>query len=279
MDSKQTLLRQLSRILWHRGATFLKNYWFKGLLVALVIYGFQQKEFNFEFSMRNIAMANQQSILENNKSQAIKPAALGLGAFLYNNKRSDDERSNQIQKKAELEPASQPSVCSFIFRNDPSSEHQLDTSLVAREYQLCKNYLKRFIPVAIGEQRKYGIPVSIKLAQALLESDAGQAPLAQMHNNHFGIQCTTDQQWGSDCRQISVKGTEASYRMYENAWTSFRMHSLLLQKQRYTPLHGIATSDYVAWAKGLEELGYSADEWYAEKLIRIIEFFELDKLG
>jgi len=51
------------------------------------------------------------------------------------------------------------------------------------------NYIQRFAKVAKSEMDKYGIPASIKLAQGLLESQAGASRLATKNNNHFGIKC------------------------------------------------------------------------------------------
>ena len=50
-------------------------------------------------------------------------------------------------------------------------------------------YVRRFAKVARAEMQRYGIPASIKLAQGLIESNAGESPLARRNHNHFGIKC------------------------------------------------------------------------------------------
>src|SRR5690606_34846123 len=50
-------------------------------------------------------------------------------------------------------------------------------------------YIERYKDIAIAEMNQYGIPASIKLAQALLESGNGNSYLAREANNHFGIKC------------------------------------------------------------------------------------------
>jgi len=50
-------------------------------------------------------------------------------------------------------------------------------------------YIERFAKVAQVEMDKFGIPASIKLAQGLLESNAGKSRLAAEHFNHFGLKC------------------------------------------------------------------------------------------
>ena len=53
-------------------------------------------------------------------------------------------------------------------------------------------YIERYKEIAIREMERAGIPASIKLAQGLLESNAGQSWLARNANNHFGIKCGND---------------------------------------------------------------------------------------
>ena len=50
-------------------------------------------------------------------------------------------------------------------------------------------YVRQYKDLAIEQMKKYNIPASITLAQALLESGAGQSELARESNNHFGIKC------------------------------------------------------------------------------------------
>ena len=50
-------------------------------------------------------------------------------------------------------------------------------------------YIESYLPLAIKEQKRSGIPVSIKLAQAFIESSGGTSVLASRANNHFGIKC------------------------------------------------------------------------------------------
>ena len=54
-------------------------------------------------------------------------------------------------------------------------------------------YVKQYRDIAIRQMNKEGIPASIIMAQALLESGAGTSYLAREANNHFGIKCNS--QW------------------------------------------------------------------------------------
>lgn len=139
-----------------------------------------------------------------------------------------------------------------------------------------QTYVARFAEVAQSEMRKYGIPASIKLGQALLETNAGASPLATRNNNHFGIKCFSKNCRKGHCSNFSDDSHKDFFRKYESAWESFRSHSRLLQGDRYAHLFKQG-KDYRAWARGLQEAGYATDERYAEKLIGVIEALELQR--
>ena len=48
-------------------------------------------------------------------------------------------------------------------------------------------YISRYAKIALEQERKYGIPAPITLAQGIIESGAGTSTLARKSNNHFGI--------------------------------------------------------------------------------------------
>lgn len=50
-------------------------------------------------------------------------------------------------------------------------------------------YVEDYKEIAIKEMERTGYPASIKLAQAILESQGGRGKLALDYNNHFGILC------------------------------------------------------------------------------------------
>lgn len=138
-------------------------------------------------------------------------------------------------------------------------------------------YIKRFEDVAITEMSKYGIPASIKMAQALLESGAGKSKLAGKNNNHFGIKCFSKQCAKGHCANFSDDHHKDFFRKYPTAWESWRDHSKFIAEGKYKDLL-IHRDDYKAWAKGLKKHGYATDPAYADKLISTIEIYELHKL-
>jgi len=56
-------------------------------------------------------------------------------------------------------------------------------------HQKYLNYIDKYKGTAITEMSRTGIPASVKLAQAVLESGAGSSTLARKAKNHFGIKC------------------------------------------------------------------------------------------
>ena len=137
-----------------------------------------------------------------------------------------------------------------------------------------KEYIDKYASVAVSEMHRSGVPASITLAQGLLESAAGTSTLATKANNHFGIKCHSD--WkGKKTYKDDDKASEC-FRVYSNASASFRDHSDFLRFQdRYKSLFDLEPTDYKSWAKGLKKAGYATDRLYADKLIKLIEDYEL----
>lgn len=136
-------------------------------------------------------------------------------------------------------------------------------------------YVERFAEVAQKEMEKYGIPASITLAQGLLESNAGESPLAVKNKNHFGIKCFSRSCKKGHCSNFTDDSHKDFFRKYSSAWESFRGHSHLLRADRYRSLYKLPSDDYVGWARGLKKAGYATDKYYAEKLINLIEDLDL----
>ena len=137
-------------------------------------------------------------------------------------------------------------------------------------------YIEEWKEVAIQNQTDYGVPASIIMAQALLESNAGQSELAVNARNHFGIKCSGAWMGGVYYYDDDSKGE--CFRQYADAAESFKDHSLFLQKPRYTTCFEIAVEDYEGWAYRLKECGYATDKLYAQKLIKLIEDYRLDTI-
>ena len=145
------------------------------------------------------------------------------------------------------------------------------------------NYINKFKDIAIREMDRAGVPASIKLGQGLLESGGGTSTLAIKANNHFGIKCGS--RWTGrthyrkdDDRDEKGRLIKSCFRSYRNAEASYVAHSEFLRENpRYDFLFYLNPRDYRRWAYGLKRAGYATSATYAEKLIRIIETYELNQ--
>jgi len=138
-----------------------------------------------------------------------------------------------------------------------------------------ESYILAFKDIAIEEMRTYNIPASITLAQGILESGSGNGRLAVEANNHFGIKC---HEWTGERIYHDDDERQECFRKYNDASYSYRDHSeFLVNRKRYSNLFNLRKDDYRAWAKELRHAGYATDKKYPEKLIGLIERFELYK--
>jgi len=137
-------------------------------------------------------------------------------------------------------------------------------------------YIENYKGVAQANMEKYGIPASIILGQAILESGSGTGALSVQANNHFGIKCHKD--WLGQTVKYDDDAIDECFRKYYNASDSFRDHAIFLTgRPRYSTLFKLKKTDYKAWAKGLKEAGYATDTQYPAKLISLIEKYQLYK--
>ena len=138
-------------------------------------------------------------------------------------------------------------------------------------------YIIQYREIAVREMGISHIPASITLAQGILESNAGQSDLARDANNHFGIKC--HKEWAGETMYKDDDKPNECFRKYKTAEESFHDHSsFLIQRDRYKLLFRLKTTDYKGWAEGLKKAGYATSPTYAEKLIKTIETFGLEKL-
>ena len=140
------------------------------------------------------------------------------------------------------------------------------------------NYIKTYAPIAVKEMNRTGVPASIKIAQGILETGAGQGDLVNRSNNHFGIKCKSS--WTGEKVYHDDDEAGECFRKYENAAASYLDHSDYLKTQpRYSFLFSYDYNDYKSWAWGLKKAGYATSPTYAEKLIKYIERYALNELN
>ena len=143
-----------------------------------------------------------------------------------------------------------------------------------RRNRVYEAYIDTYCDLAVDQMKKYGIPASITLAQGLLESGAGKSDLSIRSNNHFGIKCHRG--WTGEKVYTADDNPNDCFRKYRRVEDSYRDHSeFLTGTGRYAPLFELRVTDYKGWAKGLQQAGYATDRAYANKLIKIVEDYEL----
>lgn len=155
-------------------------------------------------------------------------------------------------------------TCLF-YSGQLSAQHRL------RIYQ---DYIEDHSAIAIRNMNDYKIPASITLAQGLLESGAGKSDLARRSNNHFGIKCHRG--WRGESVYAADDTPNDCFRKYKKVADSYEDHAQFLTSgSRYSNLFNLSITDYRGWARGLQNSGYATDRAYANKLIKLIEDYEL----
>lgn len=155
-----------------------------------------------------------------------------------------------------------------------------------------KRYIKNYYKLAIAEQQKYGIPASVTLAQALVESRSGLSSLSKSTNNHFGMKY-------HGVRYVNriPKGNKLvdknKFKNYKDddpddvflgfpgVWHSYRYHSELLVNEKSPYVKHLPTDrqpNYKDWCLALKKGGYATDPSYAKILIKIINDYNLHLL-
>ncbi|OIQ21074.1 MAG: hypothetical protein BM557_04780 [Flavobacterium sp. MedPE-SWcel] len=158
--------------------------------------------------------------------------------------------------------------------NNKSSEVLESTSKTTVYADVVKGYIKQYKDIAKDNMRDHGIPASITLAQGILESGAGRGTLCVKANNHFGIKCHKG--WKGKAVYHDDDAAQECFRKYDDPADSYNDHSLFLTSRgRYASLFKLRKDDYKAWARGLKAAGYATDPRYPNKLISLIERYEL----
>ena len=181
----------------------------------------------------------------------------GTKRVIYNNKSEDPEKEVKSKKEKQRKKKSKNLVA--------TAPKILNT----------EDYVKYYSNIAMDEMIQFSIPASITLAQGILESGAGKGRLAVEANNHFGIKC---HDWNGKKIYHDDDEKQECFRKYDNPEYSYRDHSLFLaDRKRYSFLFDLKKDDYKQWAKGLKKAGYATDPKYPQKLIDLIERYELYK--
>lgn len=137
-----------------------------------------------------------------------------------------------------------------------------------------EDYIKKYRGIAVEEMKHYRIPASITLAQGLLESGAGK--VRWRVSRTIILVSSAEVHGGGPTVRHDDDARNECFRAYRHAEESYRDHSKFLRsRSRYAPLFRLKITDYKGWARGLKKAGYATDPNYANRLINIIELYEL----
>ncbi len=142
-----------------------------------------------------------------------------------------------------------------------------------------EEYLQSTERLALDIAAKYNLYPSVVLAQSALESGFGQSGLSEQHNNYFGIKSNRE---GINLNTVEYIDGEKqtmneNFRVYDSKKDSFEDYGRLISKApRYEAV--LKAQNYAEACRALQSGGYATDPSYADKIIGIIESYELYKL-
>jgi Mannosyl-glycoprotein endo-beta-N-acetylglucosaminidase len=127
-----------------------------------------------------------------------------------------------------------------------------------------------------------GVPASVTVAQAILESDWGRSRLTRQGNNLFGIKALGA---GGPAGVVSmatwehVDGSDvvvqAPFKAYYTLQESIDDHGrFFTRNRRYAAALAVA-DDARAFAAAIQDAGYATDPGYASKLTRLMDRYDL----
>ena len=147
-----------------------------------------------------------------------------------------------------------------------------------------ESFVQKLVPTAQRLQKEYGVLASVSLAQAMVESDFGQSQLAANYYNLFGVKAAADDPNGVDLETKEYVNNEwvtivDRFKVYKSWEDSLVKHAELIfygtswNAKQYQAV--LEAKDYQSQARGLQSSGYATDPDYADKLIAMIEEWQL----
>jgi hypothetical protein len=133
-----------------------------------------------------------------------------------------------------------------------------------------------FLSIAVGparaSQKATGVPASVTLAQAIIESGWGDSHMGDAWN-FFGIKAQSGEPFVVVRTREVVEGNDvfinARFRRFASMEECFREHGRFLRDNpRYAP--AFETTDSESFARAIHAAGYATDPHYSDALIGII---------
>ncbi|AMV61168.1 N-acetylmuramoyl-L-alanine amidase [Pediococcus damnosus] len=162
------------------------------------------------------------------------------------------------------------------------TNNQQSTNLSTKSHQ---QFIQTIAPYAKEMHQSYGVLPSITIAQAILESDWGTSQLSERYNNYFGMKGTIYQTTKEMKTEEFVNGkwitVTARFRVYNSWKDSVKDHTMLFvngtnwNRNQYKNV--LTAKNYKTAAQALYTAGYATDPGYPNKLIEIIQSYQLEK--
>lgn len=153
-------------------------------------------------------------------------------------------------------------------------------------------FLSQVVPAAQAGAKASGVPASVTIAQAILESGWGTSSLTTEANNYFGIKA---EHLADPSTYVKFETAEyvdgqrvmepADFEKYVTAEDCFTDHAALLgASSRYAPAMALK-NNAAAFAKQLQDCGYSTNRpplaakppFYSDVLIGLMNEFDLEQ--
>ncbi len=199
---------------------------------------------------------------------ALMLASCGGKKRIVTKKKQSKAKTERVVVRHERPTSTKPSA-----KTSTTKAPSVTTPRPSGNLNISEIYIATYSEIAKNNMRQHKIPASITLAQGILESGSGRGRLAVEGNNHFGIKCHG---WSGEKIYHDDDASQECFRKYRHAEQSFQDHSeFLTSRGRYGNLFELGLNDYEGWAKGLRAAGYATDRKYPEKLISLIERFQL----
>jgi flagellum-specific peptidoglycan hydrolase FlgJ len=159
------------------------------------------------------------------------------------------------------------------------------TAATARLPTRQARFLRRMIDPARRSHRRDGVPASVTIAQAILETGWGASALARSANNFFGMTCTDGDPGpiATGCRLSPDRYCDAggchqylaNFRVYRSLSESVRDHGRnLMTNPRYAQAKAQRRHPD-RFVVELERAGYATNPQYAELLTKIMVKYDL----
>lgn len=149
-------------------------------------------------------------------------------------------------------------------------------------------FLAAAVPGAQQGWREFGVPASVTMAQAILESGWGRSGLSTVDKNYFGIKCQNGAygKIANGCHVYTTQEctkagtcftTTGAFRTYASMAHSFRDHgSFLRVNSRYKPAFAY-TKDANKFIWQVWKAGYATDPNYYTKITGVMKTYNLYK--